>query len=167
MGEQQLETSISSSLLNALVKRRGRRIVIVKSLLDSLKDETSRAELIKTFRRLEAAGCGRFIVGRRNKESRFVWDIEPRRAIEKLKYSTDIKSSSSGLENDRLGVSSEIKIATHTVGKNSINSSVLMHQFPLRPGFVVKLELPQDLSISETTRLVDFIKSMCIDGSRG
>jgi hypothetical protein len=104
----------------------------------------SRSEVISYFRQLEDAGCGQYVEGRRGHPSRFEWFVNLTTVGQAAAGST---TKVEGL----LDESDEIE---------DLYSNLLSHEYRLRPDLLVKFELPQDLSISEASRLAEFIKTL-------
>jgi hypothetical protein len=120
----------------------------VKRILLLLEEEGSdfrKSEIIAAFKALEDAGCGRFVEGRRGWPSRFVWTVPSLHVAAAAK-------GERGLEHD---VSED--------GSSLEDEVLIEHSFVLRPGFVVSLELPSDLSSSEADRLAAFVQALPFD----
>lgn len=107
----------------------------------------SRSDVLELFRELEGLGFGKFIVGRRGRDSRFRWAVDPV---------------------DLAAIAAEDGRPRETVraGKGTVDASgegTITHRYVLRPGFVVDLTLPGDLSGAEASRLADFIRTLPFD----
>jgi hypothetical protein len=94
-----------------------------------------RSEVVQVFKLLQAADYGAFIVGRRTYPSRFEW-------------AKALAEGASGSAPDAVG-------AENADGNNS-----LVHQFRLRPDYVVNVRLPKDLTTTEAARLSEYIKTL-------
>lgn len=124
--------------------------ITVEAAISILKTDheinVSRGEIIYIFQQLQDCECGRFITGRRKKQSRFQW------AFNLAVFSKDF--------------SKELKKVEDSNSKNSEVSNEegkmtdLRHQFHLRPNYTVNFELPTDLSGNEASRLAKFIESL-------
>jgi hypothetical protein len=122
----------------------------LKRVLWQLEEDGSdfrRSEIIEAFRALEEAGCGRYVEGRRGWPSRFVW------AVPSLHLAAAAKGQR-GLQRDE---DSEEDSSVED------DEELIEHCFVLRPGLVVALELPSDLSRSEADRLAAFVQALPFD----
>ena len=99
-----------------------------------------RSEIIKLLKQLEHMRCGVFLEGRRQRPSRFVWEVE----------TAELGQLASG----RAAASSD------NSDEGPARGLILKRSFPLRPGLTVDLFLPENLSRSEARRLAVFIKSL-------
>ena len=111
----------------------------VDSLWRALKGpkgpQMSRCELITTLRAFTQAGCGRFMVGRHGQPSRFIWGAAPTAFLAALRPASPSPSGDTG---------------------------IFGHAFRLRPGLVLALNLPADLTPSEAERLARFVQTLPI-----
>jgi hypothetical protein len=57
-----------------------------------LKDVLGRGDVVRIFKALESCDCGRFVAGRRGKESRFVWSVDCIRVGEVSKNGVDLSN---------------------------------------------------------------------------
>ncbi|MEE9269767.1 MAG: hypothetical protein V3V49_05840 [Candidatus Krumholzibacteria bacterium] len=105
--------------------------------------KVSRSELIDFFKTLEALSLGTFIVGRRGRASRFRWSVNP----------AELAVVASGGIEDGDAAGSE-------GGNGGSEAETITHQYVLRPGFILKLRLPVDLSNEEASRLAGFLRSL-------
>ncbi len=96
--------------------------------------------VVKLFRELGELNYGRFVVGRRGGESRFVWSANP----------IEVGKAAQG---EDLAITSLPEPETADV-------EMVMHQFNLRPGMPVKLELPADFTEKEADRLSQFLRAL-------
>lgn len=104
-----------------------------ETLLKTLSSRFSmvpHAQLVATLRKLTATGAGRFVVGRRGQKSRFVWASDT--AVQPV--------DESGIQSPKTA---------------SVNSSpdMLEYKFPVRPGVLARLFLPDDITVGEVDRL--------------
>ncbi len=96
-----------------------------------------RKAMIRLFRRLHDDGFGAFKPGRRGKRTRFVWSAPlPQVVADALTAQPGVPSVSS-----------------------------VVHQFVLRPGVTVKVELPADLTRSEAARFARFVEALSFEGA--
>ncbi len=116
----------------------------LQQLLTSDGHEFPRPEIIEVLRALEATGAGKFVVGRKGHESRFA---------------RTVRLSELGRAARGEGTDGALDRAVQAAEPNPTGDPV-NHRFVLRPGFVVGIALPGDLSASEATRLADFIKTL-------
>jgi len=107
----------------------------VDELERKLSDSTvGRQDIIAFLKQLANAGFGNFKNGRRGRPSRFVW--------------------SKGIE----------RAAAGSVATRGNRVDTLGHEYRLRPDYVVRLELPADLTPREARRLGDFVSTLSFSG---
>ncbi len=106
--------------------------------------ELPKGEVVKLFRRLEVLDYGRFVVGRRGKESRFVWSANP-------------------IEVGKAAQGEDLAI-TSLPEPQTPEAEMVTHQFNLRPGMPVKVELPADFTEREAERFSQFVRSLPFSG---
>lgn len=111
---------------------------------------TSKA-LRDLFADLEAAGCGRLIVGRKGHQTRFAWS-SPMASVGKAAAGSDVSVPTLA--------ASDVDHDDDALDDEYANIPMLHHQFNLRPGLEVRLELPKDLTQPEAGRLSDFVKTL-------
>jgi hypothetical protein len=108
----------------------------------------SRQAAIKFFKELANSGCGQFKAGRRQKPSRFVWDVKA-----KTVGRVFLDLASGDPQHDETfypaGDDHEAK-----------GSQFHAHVFLLRPRTQVTLELPLDLTVEESIRLAEFVRAL-------
>ncbi len=113
-------------------------------ILKELEAEATRADVVGLFQRLEYLGCGKFITGRRGKPSRIAWSVSivsvGRAAVGEQQVVAEIP---------------ETPAAEETGG-----GEFLSHSYHLRPGVLLTLELPADMTAHEAERLAGFIKTL-------
>jgi hypothetical protein len=118
------------------------RITEVEQIMRRLSTaELPRWAVIKLFRGLGELGYGRFIEGRRGHPSRFRWSASL----------IDIGKAAKG---ETLDITSDVG------EEESAESDLVEHQFNLRAGMVVTIELPADFSEKEAERLSGFLRSL-------
>lgn len=104
----------------------------------------SRSEVVEAMKRLEAAGHGRFVSGRRGYHSRFKIERANSSPGEDISFQTSDSS-----EEPR-------------VTPAAPQGEVAEYTFPLRHGFTASLRLPTTISPSEADRLSQFIQLLVV-----
>jgi hypothetical protein len=117
----------------------------ILSILKKEGNDLSRGQIIEFFKVLETLGAGKFVTGRRGWPSRFVWDV----GLVSL-------AKIAGGESQELQNKAAASLADE-------EGETLSHIFHLRPDLQIKIELPADLTVSEASRLSDFVKSLPFD----
>jgi hypothetical protein len=111
-----------------------------------------RSDIVEVFRELDRAACGRFVVGRKGKPSRFEWVVGltdvGRAARGEPVAVPPIRTSD--LDGDEVE-SSEARRAPHEMRE---------HRYWLRSELEVRLALPKDLVQAEADRLAEFIRTL-------
>ncbi|MHB8762676.1 MAG: hypothetical protein ACYC6J_09920 [Coriobacteriia bacterium] len=119
----------------------------VDRLLDVLRyrgHDVSRFDIIEFFRALEAAKCGRFVIGRKGHPTRFEWS-----------------ASLISVGQAAAGETNVVDELTDTEAlSDDDDTGLLEHRFRLRADLELTIELPDDLTASEAGRLADFIKTL-------
>jgi hypothetical protein len=103
--------------------------------------EASRGDVIEVLRRLEALGCGRYVVGRRGHSSRFEWKVS---MVSAGQYAAAERDDIAKLADD--------------VGEEG--ESTRKHPFNLRRDMKIELELPVDLTPAEAERVAKFVLTL-------
>jgi hypothetical protein len=113
---------------------------------------SSRSEVIRIFKALEEAGCGRFINGRKGYKSRMEWDFSIRSLAEAAKgqVSSVAEINFSEVEEDQSDDEDD-------------DLCMVRHPFKLRSDLSVELILPADLTIKEAERIAAFVKTLPFD----
>jgi len=116
-------------------------------------------EVVHVLKALGNCGCGTFIVGRRGAKSRMRWSVDPQQL---LGAATAELEELPAFEADRdLDVEpAHAEAAPARAGRRSKNGELLTHIYNLRPGLVVRFELPSSLTRSEADRLAKFVLSL-------
>jgi hypothetical protein len=112
-------------------------------ILSSLKIPINSSQITELFRKFERCGCGRFIIGRRGRLSRFRWNTDLA-AIAKF-------------------ISAEIHVQTSSPVDHmddATGAGMLNHQFHLRQNLTITFDLPADLSSGDAQRISKFIESL-------
>jgi hypothetical protein len=122
--------------------------------LGSEEDAPNRWQVVQFFRKLEELGCGRFIVGRWNKKTRFEWSSGL----------VDVSHAAQG-QDIRIGPApegeAEVEEAEGAAADVApASGNVVEHPYLLRRGQYVRLQLPVDLTPAEAKRLADFIQTL-------
>lgn len=107
--------------------------------------DRSLEELADLLKRLGAAGCGRFIVGRRDHPSRFQWSVS-------------LIAVGRTARGDPTGEDGPGNLINQTVTENVAER--IRHSFRLRPSTELELLLPTDLTHDEALRVAGFIKTL-------
>jgi hypothetical protein len=113
------------------------------SFLSEAGPTCSKTEVIQFFKALEEAGCGLFILGRKGRPSRFKWSL-----------------NLISVGRAAAGNAASVEAMPEVNHEPEHEASTLTHKYVLRPDFVLSLELPADLSVSEASRLAEFIKTL-------
>jgi hypothetical protein len=117
---------------------------------------------------LPLSGLGTFKAGRRFKRSRFVWAKDARIGLEDFYNDCQLSSafkagSCDATAPDDLKVTSVVEVSTEAEQMSSPPITPIMlidHQFQVRLGHVVHVQLPADLSPAEAMRLAEFVKTL-------
>lgn len=138
--------------------------------LDRLVSEhgdQQRYDIVAALKELEKAGAGTFEVGRAGRKARFSWGNKPlklaveKKAPEKAPAKTPAKRTAVAPEPQRLQLSQRVKLAADSKPtRPQASSSELEHSFHLRPGIVVSVRLPTDVTNSEVTRFCQFLQAI-------
>ena len=107
----------------------------------------NRRALIRTLRAFAEAGCGRFFTGRHGQPSRFVWAV-PWATVQ-------------AAVTDRASTGHPSKTApTRPALLSAGEAGMFSHPFRLRPGLIIPVNLPNDLTMAEADRLARFIQTL-------
>jgi hypothetical protein len=109
--------------------------------------------MLAIFKQLETLGVGRFIPGRHGYPSRIEWQFSIRSLGEVARGE---KAKPEVVAADAIS-DDEADESVEPAAK------VLRHEFQLRDGFRVRLELPTDINQREAERLAAFIKALPFD----
>lgn len=120
--------------------------------------DASRAEIIAVLRKLEATGCGTFIVGRGGYPSRFQWHVG---MVEVGRYAAGQPAVIEEVDPEAPTDEQEEESLTSTQnGRREPAIREITHAFQLRPDLLVSFKLPADLTTTEAARLADFLKTL-------
>lgn len=138
-------------------KRNANELVVDRLVEDPSLEEigaksSRRRVIIELFRRLEALGAGKLIVGRGRKKSRFHW-------VRQLSMLEAAAAARAG----RATASAETRSMEEQAGR----LPVLLHQFALRQDFLVRIQLPTDFTAPEADRLSTFIQALPFEARKG
>jgi hypothetical protein len=111
-----------------------------------------RADVISTMKELDRLRFGKFIVGRRNKESRMIWNVGL----------GDLGRCAQGtvVDFDEPAMSHDLPQGAEAAGARPDD---ILHLFHLRPELRISLKLPANLTALEARRLADFVLSLPFD----
>lgn len=142
--------AIATSFLDHAAQReRDRGETSVERAQTILRDEgteASRGDVVALYQQLERLGCGKFIVGRWNKHSRFSWSV-----------------SIVSVGKAAAGEQQFVAEIPETPPESEEHSESLSHTYHLRPETSITIELPVDLTAQEAERLASFIKTLPMD----
>lgn len=109
----------------------------------------ARSELIGVLRILEMAGCGKFIVGRRSKPSRFEWSVSlvavGQVAIGEKEVISEDDCISGDFQDD---------------GDDWEGSGLADHSFRVRSDLTIQMKLPGNLTQAEAKRIAAFVRTL-------
>lgn len=131
---------------HAAQRERDRAEMTVESaqaILRTMGLEVSRGEIIDLYQRFEALRCGKFIIGRRGKPSRFAWSV-----------------SIVSVGRAAVGETGDVAEIPETPAASDVAVEMLPHVFYLRSTLPVSIELPSDLTEREAERLANFIRAL-------
>lgn len=116
------------------------------------RTDLSEREVRRVFKALEQYGCGRFIKGRGDSESRMAWKLSIR------SIAAAAKGETSSLE--EIDTSPENTLEAEEAA--SAVAAKTTHTFKLRADFDVTITLPVDFTEGEAERLSLFLKAVPI-----
>jgi hypothetical protein len=109
----------------------------------------SRAEVVTVLRLLDECGCGRFVIGRRGKPSRFDWRVSLV-AVGQLAAGNPVPQA-------------ELELPPEPEREDD-TCEMVNHSYLLRAGLgPVTLRLPVDITVTEAARLAGFIRTLPLD----
>lgn len=137
---------VAKSIFDNFATRQGdQRATTVGNLVNSLRLAgviIARPQVVDFMKKLEKGGCGRYLVGRRGRETRFEWTARM----------TLVGKAATGLPVD---IKQDLSGRTANGG-----TETLAHTFILRPDFTATFSLPTTLTEKEGNRLADFIRTL-------
>lgn len=122
----------------------------VDKILNGIPNGYSRMQIIATLREIQRFGVGQFVAGRRGQPSRFEFQVT----------SSSVGQSALGIGELDDNIGSFVSHKRRRVANNSIPTHINELEFPLREGYTIRLELPDDLTPSEANRLSAFIMAV-------
>lgn len=119
----------------------------VQGIVNSI--ECDYYEVVKVLKHLDVHKLGQFIVGRKGKDTRIVWNFHPR-SIGNLAFNES---------NSLSPISNEMKEYDGGVE----NRETISHNFYLRPNFNLELKLPKDFNRKDLNRLEKWLDTIPFD----
>ena len=119
------------------------------TLLREADPQINRSNIISALKKMEKVGCGKFIKGSKTAESRFEWLVKSR--VAGVIASDD--SGDSPIIEEGIDFSDD-----EQDGEKEDN--IMSYFFQIRPGFLVSIDLPSDITDIEAKRLGHFIQSL-------
>ena len=126
-----------------------------------------RGALVYWFKQLAAVGCGRFIVGRKGRRSRFEWWFDPgsvsSAALKRRKDLAPLPAGQNSAGDTCEAIAEEsAEEDDGRIGEapSEVDDSNIEHTFMLRPDFPVRILLPESLTKVEAERLSGFIRTL-------
>jgi hypothetical protein len=113
-------------------------------------------EMLGAFRELAATGAGAFKVGRHGAKTRIEWEY----SVRSLGAAAKGEGRPVKLDPEELEDSEDEEIASEA---DALEEGDVVHEFLLRPGRKIRLELPADLTQREAERLAGFVQSLPFD----
>lgn len=130
------------------------KVEAILQRLDRQGDTIPRPPVIRVFKSLQNLGCGRFILGRGSKPSRFRWDYD---LVSVGKAATGSPGSEHGIRRVDEGGEEDEEPNEEINGPKRRG---IPHQYQLRPDCRIEFVLPVDLTAREAERLGEFIKTL-------
>jgi hypothetical protein len=115
-----------------------------------------RAYVIGAMKQLDDRKFGKFIVGRRNKESRMTWDVDL----------GELGKIAQGLAEDFEDPALSHGFSPRAPDVPGAGLDDILHVFHLRPELRISLKLPSNLTAAEARRLADFILSLPFENAK-
>lgn len=143
-------------------RERNHRITSPERLMAILKNDggfpVTKADVIRFFRKLEEAGCGKYVEGRRGHSSRFVWYVRMSDVGQAAQGSKDTVEEIP--EAELAEAVEEEGVRENDESYEEVEDDALMHEFVLRPDFSLRLKLPVNLKSSEAARISDWVRTL-------
>jgi hypothetical protein len=165
--------SKSESTLAARIgaQREPGRAEVSLERLEAEFGDASRYEIVASLKELEKAGSGQFVVGRKGQRSRFVWARDKAPAAPRAAQKAASAPKRSRVRADRGAVDRAPGLSSEPAPQGSASkppvpaaSRTLRHSFHLRPGLLVSIELPEDVSATEVARFCSFLQAIPFAG---
>ncbi len=115
-----------------------------------------RAYVISAMKQLAQYRFGKFTVGRRNKKSRMIWDVDL----------GELGKIAQGLAEDFEDPALSHGFSPRAPEVAGPGLDEILHVFHLRPELRVSLKLPSNLTAAEARRLADFILSLPFENAK-
>jgi hypothetical protein len=155
-------------------------------VISELQD-VQRYDIVAALRELERAGAGAFVVGRAGHKARFVWSgrkastpvaaaltrPEPRAgsaaaaptrvALQRPKPRTGSLAAAARSTRSTRDTGERVDAATQQ--RSTPPAATLDHRFHLRPGYVVAVSLPGDVTRTEVDRFCQFLQAIPFEPS--
>lgn len=135
-------------------RQRNHRITSPERLMAILSQGSftvNKGDVIRFFRKLEEAGCGKYVEGRRGHRSRFVWYVRM----------SDVGQAAQGSKETVEEIpQDEVESVSDEVDDEGELEETITHDFVLRPDFSLRLTLPLDLKTSEASRISDWVRTL-------
>lgn len=171
------ENQQSKTIFNALAARqRTRKVTDVRQFYYKLLNEgakLSKEDVIHTFKRLEDAGAGSLIIGRKNKPDRFEWNYSIKKIAsaavgsqvkkpiknkkEQYNFNKELRRKRKRLSPDELRT--EVSQLLSNVSFKNL-TAVIATSINIRDNFSVKLELPLNLTKEDADKISKTIYSL-------
>ena len=103
------------------------------------------SDSLAVLRELEGLGAGKVILGRKGRETRFVWALHPSELAKALHGDEAILSTTKTVDDD---IDDDVDYE---------EVELVEHRLNLRDGFDVELTLPKDLTVEERKRISTWI----------
>ncbi|MEY4577842.1 MAG: hypothetical protein RL701_2545 [Pseudomonadota bacterium] len=133
-----------SALASQIAERFRGGEVSLDQLISELGD-VQRYDIVAALKELERSGAGTFTAGRSGQRARFAWNAAVKNA------------KPVAVEPEVVVSGPKAKGATRVVERAG---GVLEHSFHLRPGYVVSVRIPADVSRGEMDRFCQFLQAI-------
>jgi len=137
------DNPLVKELLNYLEKKK--RFTADLTVDQALKVVSgTRSEVIGLFKKLEEAGLGDFIAGRKGNKSRFQWKVHASEIVKAWTGEIEAIDDSDGTGTDA----------------DADELDMVEHKYRLRQDLEIVLELPDDLTHREASRLAKWLETL-------
>lgn len=154
-----------------LAQREPGRAELSLERLEAELGDASRYEIVASLKELEKAGSGQFVVGRKGQRSRFVWAREKAPTAPRAEKNAARGSRRSPIHAARSAADAAPALPGKPSPKGSTRAALvpaasrtLRHSFHLRPGLLVSIELPEDVTATEVARFCSFLQAIPFAG---
>ncbi len=173
--------AIAQKAFTLLAQRQRKRSATTVDVM--MRDlDAPRTQIVSLFKGLMETGCGRMIIGRGSKPTRFIWAftmasvaqyalgqsdaLEPMPATQCDQDNVDDTDDAAATTDNILQSNQPVTIPDAVTGAPPAFSAgkieMLSHNFPLRPGLLARLSLPVDLTTQEAERLAAYIRALAV-----